>query len=77
MVQVEERLSSPPQRVAASTPPTITLDWYPLAFAALVLAGFLLRIHRLAERAVHHDEMFSGEIGQIGTSTATATSTTR
>ena len=56
MVQVEERLSSPPRIVAASTPPTITLRWYPLAFAGLALVGFLLRIHRLAERSIHHDE---------------------
>ena len=56
MVQVEERLSSPPHPVAVSAPPTIGIRWYPLAFAAIVAAAFLLRIHRLGERAIHHDE---------------------
>ena len=56
MVQVEERLSSPPRPVAVSAPPTIGIRWYPLAFAAIVAAAFLLRIHRLGERAIHHDE---------------------
>src|SRR5918999_5664143 len=60
MVQVEERLSSPPQPVAASTPPTIALRWYPLAFVGLVLVGLLLRIHRLGERSIHHDESLHG-----------------
>jgi uncharacterized protein (TIGR03663 family) len=59
MVQVEERLSSPPQPTASPKPqaaPTLALRWYPLAFCALVAIGFLLRVHRLGERSIHHDE---------------------
>ena len=56
MVQVEERVSSPPQPAPATPPAAITLSWYPLIFGALVLVGFVLRIHRLGERAIHHDE---------------------
>src|SRR5215210_9068547 len=61
MVQVEERPSSPPQLTAG--PATDTLQAlvlrcgvYPALFVGLVLAGFVLRIHRLGERAIHHDE---------------------
>lgn len=59
MVQVEERLSSPPQPATGPAPQTIqtlTLRWYPLLFCALIAFGFLLRMHRLGERSVHHDE---------------------
>lgn len=59
MVQVEERLASAPQpeaEPAPQIPQQIVLRWYPLLFVGLVLTGFLLRIHRLGERALHHDE---------------------
>jgi uncharacterized protein (TIGR03663 family) len=59
MVQVEQRLaphSEPPEQLALRPARTITLRWYALVFAALVIAGFLLRIYRLAERSIHHDE---------------------
>src|SRR5437016_1225278 len=59
MVQVEERLTPPslPAAQPAMQPPrTLTVRLYPLLFVALVVGGFLLRIHRLAERAIHHDE---------------------
>src|SRR5688572_12904712 len=56
MVQLEERIAAPPRVAPASTPPAIAIHWYPLAFVALVAIGFLLRIHRLGERAIHHDE---------------------
>src|SRR5436190_5090310 len=59
MVQVRERLGASTRSEAGppvATPPTITLRWYPAIFAALVVVGFLLRIHRLGERSMHHDE---------------------
>ena len=59
MVQVEERLASPPQPTdgpVVQSAQAIILRWYPLAVAALVVVGFMLRVHRLGERAIHHDE---------------------
>src|SRR5919198_677763 len=59
MVQVGERLSSPPEPAVESARqplPSIPLLWYPALFVGLVAVGSLLRIHRLAERAIHHDE---------------------
>ena len=59
MVQLEERPAlqpEPPERPAPRPPLTLTLRWYGLLFVAIVVAGFLLRIYRLGERAIHHDE---------------------
>src|SRR5918911_552978 len=56
MVQVPERIAVPPRPASPPAPRTLTLRWFPLLIAAIVLAGFLLRIYRLADRAIHHDE---------------------
>src|SRR5919199_1817218 len=56
MVQVRERIAAPPRPASPPAPRTLTLRWFPLLIAAIVLAGFLLRIYRLADRAIHHDE---------------------
>src|SRR5436853_6684403 len=61
MVQVEERPSTqlqPTASPAVAVPATeaFALRWYPMLFVGLVVAGFFLRIHRLGERAIHHDE---------------------
>ena len=59
MVQVEQRPApqpEPPEQPAPRPGRTITLRWYGLIFVGLVIVGFLLRIYRLAERSIHHDE---------------------
>src|SRR6266568_315593 len=58
MVQVEERLTSPQPAPQPAVHPlqTLTVRFYPLLFVVLVLVGLMLRVHRLAERAIHHDE---------------------
>jgi uncharacterized protein (TIGR03663 family) len=59
MVQLEERLSTPGQPLAPeaqATSPSIALGWYTAAFVVLMLVGLFLRVHRLGERAIHHDE---------------------
>src|SRR6266536_1850219 len=58
MVQVEERLTSPQPAPQPAVQPlrTLTVGFYPLLFVVLVFVGLMLRVHRLAERAIHHDE---------------------
>ncbi|MCC7106407.1 MAG: TIGR03663 family protein [Chloroflexi bacterium] len=60
MAQVADRVASRPEPEPIEPQPTrefgLVLRPYPLVFVALVVVGFLLRIHRLGERALHHDE---------------------
>src|SRR5215210_410691 len=56
MVQLEERLAPASRPVVRSAPLAIPIRWSAVAFAALVIVALLLRIHRLGDKAIHHDE---------------------
>ena len=57
---VDDQLDQATQDLEISTPElaprSLSISWYQFGFVGIVLAAFLLRIHRLADRAIHHDE---------------------